>query len=457
MTAVNAPLSLRHRILRAGSWSVFGHVGQQVMRLGSSVIITRLLAPELFGLMALMSSIYAVVALLADVGIRQSLVRSPRGDQPLMLDTAWVMSIGRGFVIWFGCILIALTIWLMQRAQVFAPESVYAASILPLVIIVGTSVSVIHGFASTKMITAERQLEQKKVMMIGVLSLAATITSMIVAALFTKTVWPLVLGTVVGEFVYVALSHWWLKGHNNRFHLDRDCAREIVNFGRWIMASSAFHVFATNGDRLLLGAWASQSQLALYYIALVLAQAVDAVAGMLFGTVVTPALSEVIRRDPAKLREAYWKIRLPCDVAFVLASGFLVATGELVVKVIYDARYHGAGEILQILAFGILFTRYNISGSAYSAMGHSKYVMTTCFARMVSLFMLLPLANHWYGVQGAYWAIALHAALTVPVFFYLDHRHGLLNVKRELQVLLLWPVGFAVGYGVAQVGRMILA
>ncbi len=457
MTTFNPPVSLRHRILRAGSWSVMGHVSLQVMRLGSSVIITRLLAPELFGLMALMSSIYAVVALLADVGIRQSVVQSQRGDQEVMLNTAWVMEIIRGVGIWIGCIVIALVIWQMQRAQVFAADSVYAARELPLVIMIATFVSVIHGFASTKMISAERQLDQKKVTLIRVLSLAATIVSMILLALYTKTVWPLVLGTFVGEFVYVALSHWWLPGPGNRLRLDRACATEIINFGRWIMASSAFHVFALNGDRLLLGAWASQSELALYYIALVLAQAVDAVAGMLFGSVVTPALSEIVRRDPAKLREAYWKIRLPSDIAFVLASGFLVATGELVVKVIYDARYHGAGLILQILAFGILFTRYNISGCAYVAMGRTKYVTLVCFARMVALFLTLPLANHWYGVQGAYWAIALHVGLTVPVFFYLDHRHGLLDLKRELQVLLLWPVGFALGYGVAHVGRMMLA
>ncbi len=447
--SAQAPRSFRDRVLKAGSWSVLGHMGAQFLRLGSSLVLTRMLAPDLFGLMALMAVIMVVVGLLADIGVQQTVVQSERGSHPDMLDTAWAMSILRGLAIWVACSAVAGVILWMQKRGSFAPMSVYAAPELPLVIVVATFTAVIHGCASSNMFLAERALDQKPVALITFIGLAIQVVSMIIMAAFSKSVWPLVFGTYVGEIAYVALSHWWLKGRKVKFRLHREYALEIFRFGRWIIASSAMHVLALNGDRLLLGAWSTQSQLALYHIALTLAQAVDTVAWRLFSAVATPAFSEVVRSDPARLRQVYWKLRMRTDAAIVAASGFMVATGETIIRVLYDDRYHGAGDILKTLAFGLLFTRYSIAGSAYMALGHTKYLTIVSFVKLVALFALLPAAHHFFGIQGVYWAIALHLAVTVPVFLYLDHRHGLLSLRREAQLLLFWPLGYAMGWIVA--------
>ncbi len=439
-------LPLRQRIMRAGTWAIAGHMSAQVLRLASNLIMTRLLVPDLFGLMALINAIVVIVTMLGDIGIRQTVVQSKRGDSHVMLDTAWVMEIMRGTGIWVICILIALAIGLMQRYGVFAATSVYAAPDLPLLIAVATFTAVIHSFASTNMFLAERSLDQKPVAVITVLSLVATIVSMIIMASFSKTIWPLVFGSFFGETVFVLLSHFWLPGHRVKARLDASCAKEILTMGRWIAASSTMHILSYNGDRLMLAAWATQSQLALYYIALTLAQAVDTIAGRVFSAVATPALSEVLRRDPAQLRQAYWKLRKRTDAAIGAASGFLVAMGDSLVRVLYDSRYHEAGIVLQILAFGLIFTRYNVSGCAYIALGRTSYLTMISCARLVALFAMLPLGNALFGVQGAYWAVALHLALVVPLYLYLDHRHNLMDLKREALLLLTWPAGFGVGW-----------
>ena len=48
-----AKRSLKSRTLRAGSWTVVAHLAGQVLRLVSSLVMTRLLAPEMFGVMAI--------------------------------------------------------------------------------------------------------------------------------------------------------------------------------------------------------------------------------------------------------------------------------------------------------------------------------------------------------------------------------------------------------------------
>ncbi|NJK43652.1 MAG: oligosaccharide flippase family protein, partial [Pleurocapsa sp. SU_196_0] len=112
-----------------------GYAAVQILRLASSLIMTRLLAPELFGMMAVTISITIVVSLLSDVGIRQAVVQSTRGDSPEMLRTAFTIQVVRGVVIWLVCILVALVLDQLRRRGFFAPGAVYASPDLMIVVI----------------------------------------------------------------------------------------------------------------------------------------------------------------------------------------------------------------------------------------------------------------------------------------------------------------------------------
>jgi len=57
--------------------------------------MTRILVPEMFGVMAIATMVTVVLWLLSDLGIRQNIVQSGRGDDPAFLDTAWVIQIAR--------------------------------------------------------------------------------------------------------------------------------------------------------------------------------------------------------------------------------------------------------------------------------------------------------------------------------------------------------------------------
>ena len=52
------PPSLRSRMLRAAGWLVGGNISSQALRLLSNLILTRLLLPEAFGLVAAVNTLY---------------------------------------------------------------------------------------------------------------------------------------------------------------------------------------------------------------------------------------------------------------------------------------------------------------------------------------------------------------------------------------------------------------
>jgi len=80
--------TLKQRTVRSGSWVVIGHLFSQGLRLGSNLILTRLLVPEMFGVMAIVTVIMAGLAMFSDVGLLQNIVQSKRGEEIDYLNTA---------------------------------------------------------------------------------------------------------------------------------------------------------------------------------------------------------------------------------------------------------------------------------------------------------------------------------------------------------------------------------
>ena len=71
---------------------------QVVLKLGASLVLTRVLKPEAYGIVTIVVSIGVVVALLADIAVTVSLVRHEDGDTPRFLNTAWTLRLGRALL-----------------------------------------------------------------------------------------------------------------------------------------------------------------------------------------------------------------------------------------------------------------------------------------------------------------------------------------------------------------------
>ncbi len=444
-----AKRSLKSRTLRAGSWTVVAHLAGQVLRLVSSLVMTRLLAPEMFGVMAIAIVVQLTVALFADVGIQQVVVQHRNGDAPDFLDTAWSMQVVRGGIIWVVCVAVGLLLYAFGRSDWAPAGTVYASSILP-AIIAGTSfASVITGFTSTKAIVARRDLDMRKISLIELIAQIAGLLLMFAIGWSTGSIWSVVAGSLLTAGVSVALSHSWLAGHRNRFRFEPACAKEIIAFGRWILVSSALGVLAVNGDRLLLGIWLSASLLGIYAIALNLSTVVEGLAYKLFGGVSFAVFSEVARDSPARLRELFFRMRTPADIVFLSAAGFLYGAGPSVIGLMYDQRYAEAGWMLQLLSFGLFFTRYSLSCSIYVALGKPQYQSVVQVINIVSMLVFIPAMYALWGVSGAVGAVALYRLPSSVVVWIFDARQGIHSTLFELAVLPAWVVGWGLGWGLS--------
>jgi Membrane protein involved in the export of O-antigen and teichoic acid len=424
---------------------MMGYVAGYGLRLVSSLIMTRLLVPEMFGVMAVATVVQVVASMLCDVGLRQAVIQNRRGDQQIFLDTAFTLQVIRGVVIWAACALCAVVIGLAAAEGWFAIDSVYAAQQLPAIIIAMSFSSVILGFQSTKSMTSDRHLNQRQLAIVELASQAVGLAVAIIIGYMTRSIWSFVISTLVAAVVNVILTHVYLPGPNNRIRMEREAAYELLRFGRWILVSSLFTVLAANGDRILLAGWIDPTTLGLYVLAFNLILMIEGGGGRLFWSVATPAFSKIAAEEPEAIRSAYYRARLSFDVVFVGCAGILYGGGEAIVGILYDPRYASAGHILQILSFSLLLSRYGLANALFLAIGCPQNLGLINGVKTATLFIAIPVANHFFGFEGALWAIALHGVVILPIIFVLNRRHGLNNFGFEAAVLLFWPVGYLLG------------
>lgn len=442
---------VKRRILRAGAWTIIAYGLTQITRVCTSLITTRLLVPEVFGIMVIAIVINSGLGLFSDLGILQSIVRSKRGNDRHFLDTLWVIQILRGGAIWVIALLLAAGLAAIQAAGLIAGNSVYASPVLPYVISVVSFTAVLAGFESTNVAVARRELSLARLSQLEIVCNIVAVGVTIAWALIYRSIWALVGGWVIAAALRTVLTHVMLAGTRNRFRWDRDAVLEVFGFGKWVLLSSAIGFVTLNGDRLVLSGLLSSRELGLYSIAYLILNGAQQGLSKLAANVAYPALSEVVRKQPTQLSSAYYRVRLPIDICCLILGGFLFAAGEDVVRILYDSRYAGAGAMLAVLSLALISSRYEVAEQVFLALGKPRLLAVIGAFRMAALYTLVPIGFSFAGLSGAIWGIVVAGFLPTLVTIYFASQNGIFSAQRELSRMLALPVGFIMGMGVKAV------
>jgi len=425
----------------AGVWSIGGHGLSHVIRLGSNLIMTRLLVPEMFGIMAIAHIVMVGLALFTDTGAQLSIIRSKRGEEAIFQNTVWCIQIIRGVIIWFMALLLAYCLFLLNEISWFRDNTVYSNPSLPFVISAVSFTAVITGFQSTRQVVAARNFDQKYIVFVELASLLVTIICMIIWAFVDRSIWALVAGALIGSVSKVIFSYTLVPGINNRWEWDKKVLSEVYHFGKWIFLSSILGFLFVNGDRLLLGGLISSDMLGIYSIAFMILSTLQGIASRITDAVIFPVFSVAIRDEDDQAKEIYYKYRVWLDSIFLFIVGFLTIAGGLIIELLYDERYQEAGDLLPILSLIIIAQRYNIADQYYLAIGKPKLPLILATIRIIVLYSSVPLSFQLFGFIGVVWAIVLSYFASVPYAIYLTSKYIFLDFKRELITIPLFIIG----------------
>lgn len=421
-------MSLRSQALKGTIWTIIGFGASQVLRLGSNLILARLLLPEFFGLMALVSIFLIGLDLFSDVGLGPSIIQNKRGDDPDFLNTAWTIQVMRGIVLWLCSLLIAWPV------SYFYNEP----QLLWLIPIVGLT-TLIHGFDSTALLTLNRQLAVRKLAIFELAGQIITLTVMVIWAWFDRSIWALVVGNLVSGIYQLVWSHRLLPHQPNRFAWDKEAAQKIFTFGKWIFFSTALTFLASQADRLILGKLLSPTMLGLYGIAYTFADVPRQVILALSGKVIFPAFSKLANLPRETFRAKILKNRTPILLALVAGLPILVSFGDYVIYILYKKEYYEAAWMLPIIALGIWHTTlYSTMSPALLALGKPIYNTLGYLFTLIGIVTFLLVGYHLMGVKGAVIAVAVGDLPFYAVTMYGLWREKLGCFKQDLWATVLF-------------------
>jgi O-antigen/teichoic acid export membrane protein len=443
--------NLKQRFVNAARWTLVGHVLAQVLRFASNLVLTRLLAPDMFGVMAVGYMVFTGFVMLSDLGTFGLVSQSKRGQDPKFLNVIWVVQIVRGVLIMLAALALSGLLALDSVKSLFPPHSVYADPRIPGLIAVLSLFGVASGFESTKSWFARRNLSLASLTKIELASQVATTVFIVTWAAISPSIWALAMGWIFGVLFKTVLSHVALPGPPNRIEWDASAFQEIIHFGKWAMLSSLISFLQSCGDRILLGGYLDAKAMGAYSIALLLVTALQDAVLRVTGLAVLPALSEVARERPAELKHTIYRIRRPLDIACLVPAGALFVLGKAVVNFLYDSRYAPAGWMLTLLALTLVTTSFNVFDQCLIALGRMKLLSALNAARLVSLYVFVPLGYGLFGATGAIAALPCVALVNTGILMVVQAKLGFLDVRRELVAVPLFAAGLLAGWLVSLV------
>jgi O-antigen/teichoic acid export membrane protein len=276
------------------------------------------------------------------------------------------------------------------------------------------------------------------------LEISSQLLAMIVTlglALWTRSVWSLLIGTLVASGARTLMSHFYLPGKSARPCWDAASAREIIGFGKWIFVSSIIGFLAANGEKLILGGTLSTLNFGVFSIASTLLAAAIAVYGSLNAHVIFSSLSLAHRSNKEEVARVYTRVQQLADAFLAFFAGATCTAGQWAVWLLYDNRYHDAGWMLQWLGLTLLAIRHQVIEQYMFARGQPAWVSANNVLRTLGLFVLVPAGYRVAGSQGAIAGVVLSQFASWPLSLWFKHRHGLLTWGSEA----VWPPVLALG------------
>jgi O-antigen/teichoic acid export membrane protein len=423
--------ALRRLVIRGSAIELFAYGMNQLLRLATNLVLSRLLFPEAYGLTAIVTVFMVALGMLSDVGLKDSVITSTRGDDPRFLNTAWTIQIVRGVCLWLVASLIAKPVALAYGEPQLFP-----------LIVAGSFELVISGLASTSLFTLVRHVRRGPLVLLELSSKVISMIVMFAWAWIHPSVWALVVGGLTAALIEMVGSHLLPVGYRNRLCWEPEAARSIRGFGKWIFGSSAFTFLAGEGDRLLLGHYLTMAMLGVYSIGVLLSSAVGVAVTRLASSVFYGVFSQIARERREDVGREYYRARLRLDLLAMPLLGATMVFGPLLVGLLYDSRYHDAGWIVRILCLRVAMQCALAPCSVFMiALGHSRQLFIGNISRFFAVWIGIPLGWHLGGLPGVVWATTLAELPMLLVFLRTMQRDGLLRPLRELFA----PAAFAGG------------
>lgn len=263
-------MTLKSEIVTASKWSTLTELVSKAITPIVFIILTRLLLPEEFGVVAVATMIVSFTQIFWDAGLGKTLIQRQKNIDESANIVFWTNILMAAFIY------ISLFFFADLLARLFGePQAKKVIQIQGLLIL-------LTAFSSVHIALFQRQLNFKALFYVRVFSNAIPGFATIPMALAGLGYWALVASTLFGGVLQVIMLLHWSKWRP-RLTYDRKLAVQLLTFGAWVTGESFLTWVYLWLDSLILGIYLGTHVLGLY-------RSGSAFVTTVFGLILSPLL-----------------------------------------------------------------------------------------------------------------------------------------------------------------------
>jgi PST family polysaccharide transporter len=401
LTAVTTSPRGTPDVVKAVAWSAFEKWGTRAGTLLIFAVLSRLLDPVHFGLVALASVFVELVSIVVERGMGQALIQKPQLDS-VTVDTAFWLSAGSGLILTAALALLAPVIGAMTNEPG----------------VTGVLRWLSIGFLFASISSVPTALLQRS-FAFGVLArrrlIAATVAGVIgvVVAVRGGGVASLVVQSLAQNGIVLVIS-WRAIGRTPSLQFDRHEARRLLAFAATVSGTELLSFLSRRSDDLLIGVFLGARALGYYVVGYrILLIAIELLTSTL-SSVAMPVFAR-LQDDPDALREAFCRAtRFSAAIAAPAFAGLAAVAGR-VTPLAFGPNWMPSVPVMQVLAVvGLLHSVTYFDRIALIAVGEARRELRLTFIDTVGNVAAFGMAVH-FGVVAVACAFAIRSYLFWPI------------------------------------------
>jgi O-antigen/teichoic acid export membrane protein len=331
---------LKQRTIRAGAARFLGQGSRAMLRLGTIMVLARLLDPSDFGLVAMVTVVTGVFEIFGTGGLSAATIQRAEISDKHISTLFWV-NIAIGVLLALLCLAVAP---LLNAFYEDPNTALVLAALAPTFIFNAASVQHVALLQRRLRYTTLSSIEVGSEFVSGVISIGL--------ALAGWSYWALVIGVLAGPLV-ITVGAWiatgWIPGAPAR---DSDVS-SMLRFGGTITLNNLIVYVAYNLEKVLLGRYFGPDALGLYGRAYELINLPTRILNSAIGSVAFSALSR-LQTDAARVR-TYFLAGYSLVVSLTLPTTIVCAVlADDIILVVLGPKWHASAQIFRLLAPTIL-------------------------------------------------------------------------------------------------------
>lgn len=411
-------MSLQQKTVAGLFWSFLERFSSQIIQFIVGIVLARLLLPEQFGLIGMISVFIALGTALTHSGLTSSLIRTPEADDIDYSTVFFTNLIASIFIYW-------ILFFLAPFISGFFDEPL----LLNIIRIYGL-VFIIGAFSAVQSTRLTSAMDFRTQMMVQIPSIIIGGITGIVLAYQGYGVWSLVYMQLV-QTSLSTIQLWIRTGWSPSFIYDVERLKYHFEFGYKMALSSIINTIYDNIYHIIIGKYFSASQLGFYTRAQAMKQLPVSNISTALNRVTYPMFTS-IRDDDTRLKLVYK--RLMQQVLFWVAPTLVLAgvLAEPLFRFLLTEKWLPAVPYFQILCFvGIMYPLHSYNLNILKVKGRSDLYLRLEVIKKILVTIGLIIAIP-FGIYGLLW---MQVILNVVAFLINTHYSGTLIDYRMMDQL----------------------